>query len=102
MFKEDIQIGMPVIYWGVIDDECNRFDPFKTVITSEPWALGHGAIVCKIAGKSGGVSIDHLDMITAGSLMAAKLSGLTEISMDDINDASRNIFSINGCKRYIE
>ena len=32
-------------------------------IRSEPWALGHGEIVIKINGRTGGVSIDHLEVI---------------------------------------
>lgn len=34
-----------------------------SVITSQPWALGHGEIVTKIAGRRGGVSISHLELV---------------------------------------
>ena len=94
----EVKVGMPVIYWGVIKDNGQRFDPLKTVITSEPWKLGHGEDVCKVAGKSGGVSLRHLDPITAGSLMAAKLSGLKEVSDEDIAEATRDFFAKSGVK----
>jgi len=96
MKASEIKVGTPVIYWGVIKDDGRRFDPLKTVIASEPWKLGHGEEVCKVAGKSGGVSLRHLDQITAGSLMAAKLSGLKEISDEDIAEATRDYFTKNG------
>lgn len=94
MEANEIKIGMPVIYWGIIKDG-KRFDPLKTVITSESWKLGDEE-VCRVAGKSGGVSLKHLDPITAGSLMAAKLSGLKEISDEDIIEATRKYFAENG------
>ena len=96
MKLEDIKPGTPVIYWGVIKDSGQRFDPFKTVITSEPWQLGHGEVVCKIAGRSGGHSIRHLDKVTPGSLMAAKVQGLEEVSMEDIKRATKEYFAVHG------
>lgn len=35
----------------------------ETVVRSAPWALGHGAIVVKVEGRTGGVSVDHLTLI---------------------------------------
>ena len=64
MTREEIKIGTPVIYWGVIKDNEERFYPLKTEIISNTWELGHGEIVCKVKGRSGGVSIKHLDPIT--------------------------------------
>jgi hypothetical protein len=32
-------------------------------IRSKPWALGHGVIVIAIEGRTGGVLIDHLEVI---------------------------------------
>jgi hypothetical protein len=94
MRKSEIEVGTPVIYWGIIKKETGeRFNPFKTVISSEPWELGSGETVCKVVGKSGGVAISHLDPITPGSLMAAKLSGLTEISDDDFKSATEKFFN---------
>ena len=96
MRREDIKSGVQVIYWGIIKDDGQRFDPLKTVIASDPWELGHGDVVCKVAGKSGGVCISHLDLITPGSLMAAKLQGLEEITDEDIKKAGEKFFSDNG------
>jgi hypothetical protein len=93
---EEIKVGTPVIYWGIITEKGERLHPLKTVITSEPWALGHGEVVCKVAGISGGVAISHLDTITAGSLMAAKIQGLAEISNDEIKAATEKFFKDKG------
>lgn len=90
MKKSEIKIGTPVIYWGIIEDNGERFYPLKTTISSEPWELGHGDVVCKVEGKSGGVSISHLDPITPGSLIAAKLRGATDLTENDIIMATEN------------
>lgn len=63
MKQEDVKVGIHVTYWGVIKNDGSKFDPFQTVIVSEPWQLGGGEIVCKVIGKSGGVSIRHLDIL---------------------------------------
>ena len=90
MERSEIKVGTPVIYWGVIKKETGeRFNPFKTEISSEPWELGSGETVCKVVGKSGGVAISHLDKITFGSLMAAKLQGL-ELSVDDFKSLTES------------
>lgn len=36
----------------------------ETVVRSSPWALGHGAIVVKIAGRTGGVLVSHLTPVS--------------------------------------
>lgn len=96
MTEEQIKIGTPVIYWGIIKENGERFEPLKTEITSEAWKLGHGELVCKVKGKSGGVSIKHLDTITAGSLMAAKMQGLKEITDEDIKGSTEKFFKDKG------
>lgn len=96
MQKSEIKVGTPVIYWGIVKQNGERFNPLKTVIASEPWELGHGEVVCKVVGKSVGVAISHLDTITAGSLMAAKIQGLTEISDEDIKLATEKFFKDKG------
>lgn len=93
---EEIKIGTDVIYWGFIDEDGRRSDPLKTIISSEAWEIGHGDIVCKILGKSGGVLIKHLDPITTGSLMAAKFSGLKSITNEDIDESTRKFFEEKG------
>ncbi len=96
MEKSEIKIGTPVIYWGIILENGKRLNPLKTVINSDSWELGHGQTVCKIVGKSGGVCIKHLDPVTAGSLMAAKLNGLKEVSDEDIKNATKDFFEGKG------
>ncbi len=61
MNRQDATIGTPVIYWGVIKDNGEKFEPFRTTITSDVWELGHGEPVCKIAGRSGGFTLRHLE-----------------------------------------
>ena len=54
-------VGTPVRYYPIAGSkEC-----VDSVVRSEPWELGHGAIVIKIEGKTGGVSTapEHLQLI---------------------------------------
>jgi len=96
MQKSEIEVGTPVIYWGVVKQNGQRLNPLKTVIASEAWELGHGEVVCKVVGRSGGVAISHLDTISPGSLMAAKLQGLNEISDEDLRLATERFFNDKG------
>lgn len=98
MKKELIKVGMPVIYWKVIKDDGQRFDPIKTEIASEVWELGHGEEVCKVKGVSGGISIKHLDEITPGSLMAAKMQGLKGVCDNDMKEHTEKFFKDRGVK----
>lgn len=54
-----LPIGTAVRYFP-IDGEP---DFITSVITSQPWALGHGEIVINIADRRGGVSISHLELV---------------------------------------
>ncbi len=94
MDVEDIKIGTPVIYWGIITNDGKMLNPFKSEIKSSPWRVGD-IMICKIKGKSGGVAISHLDEITPGSLMAAKLRGL-DISDLDLENISNQYFKNRG------
>jgi hypothetical protein len=102
MRKEDIIIGTPVIYWGIIKDNGERYDPKKTVIISEPWKLGHGQLVCKIKGISGGVDLEHLEPITPGSLTAAKLAGCKGITDRTIARAAEQMLAKNGVRTKVQ
>ena len=55
-FSEKFPIGKTVKYFPLSDEE--KFE--ESTIRSEPWTLGHGQIVVKIAGRTGGVCIDHI------------------------------------------
>jgi len=63
MNREEIKIGTPVIYWRVMKESGEKYDPIETEIESEAWNLGHGLPVCNVKGVSGGVSIKHLEAI---------------------------------------
>lgn len=49
-------VGTPVRYFPV----RGQADHMDTATRSEAWALGHGAVVVSVRGKSGGVAIEHL------------------------------------------
>ena len=55
----EFPIGARVVYRPVQGQHKGRL----TRVTSAPWALGHGAVVIKVDGQSGGVSVDHLTLI---------------------------------------
>ena len=66
MKEKDIKIGTKVYYYPVAlpNGQKDKTKVKKTVITSEPWKLGHGEIVCNIRGVTGCVSIKHLKKST--------------------------------------
>ncbi|WP_331763598.1 hypothetical protein OH738_40780 (plasmid) [Streptomyces hirsutus] len=43
-------------------DPCRRLD---TVTRSVAWTLGHGAPVVLVEGETGGIVLDHVDLIPA-------------------------------------
>ena len=49
-------IGTPVKFYPISGE--NRFEECE--VRSEPWRLGHGAIVIKVTGRAGGVHVDHI------------------------------------------
>jgi len=61
--EQEIIVGTPVRYWGVIMADGTKLDPVDTVITSEPWQLGGHAWVCKVEGIRGCVAISHLEKL---------------------------------------
>lgn len=100
MTADQIKIGTPVIYWAVIDEDSTRSFPTKTQITSDVWTVGSGEEVieeiCKVEGITGGVAISHLDPITPGSLLAAKLQGCKDVTDADFKQESEKFFSDRG------
>jgi hypothetical protein len=50
-------VGTKVKYFPIFGEPNYE----QTEIRSEAWALGHGELVIKIEGRSGGVSISHLE-----------------------------------------
>lgn len=51
------KVGQKVWYYPVRGEKERR----PSVVLSEPWALGHGAMVVRIEGQTGGVSPLHLE-----------------------------------------
>lgn len=60
-FAAKAPVGTPVRYWPVLPRRGEQF--VDTKIRSEPWALGHGAIVVMVESHAGGVSIEHIDIL---------------------------------------
>lgn len=57
-FRHLFPVGTPCIYYPI--RPFSRDQRVHSKIRSEPWVLGHGAIVVAIEGKKGGVLIDHI------------------------------------------
>ncbi|NEV75622.1 hypothetical protein DYI24_00830 [Rhodopseudomonas sp. BR0C11] len=57
-FAAQAPIGTPCLYFPV--RPFDRKDALATKIRSEPWILGHGAVVVAIEGRTGGVCIEHI------------------------------------------
>lgn len=102
-FKKEVG----VIYWDKL-----REIPIKTKIISDPepidpnnleaktkgqeWLELYG-FECSVEGVDGKVSIEQLDLITPGSLLAASLKGLSG-GQEQFKKASENFFGDNGVK----
>ena len=52
-------IGEKVKYFPIFGDE--KYE--ETEIRSKVWALGHGELVVKVKGRTGGVAISHLEFL---------------------------------------
>ena len=61
--ESQIPVGTSVNYYSIIGENGPKCEPFPTTIRSEPWKLGDGSVVVKVEGKSGGVAIEHLELI---------------------------------------
>lgn len=57
-----VPVGTPVKYWPLIGEQDPP--PVEGVTRSEAWCLGHGTPVVLITGKSGGVCLSHLEVVT--------------------------------------
>ena len=57
-FSAAFPIGTPIRYYPI--SVTNNACAIDSEIASAAWALGSGHVVVKIAGKSGGMSIDHI------------------------------------------
>ena len=57
--RKAFPVGAKVIYRPIMGEPEQE----ETRVRSEPWMLGHGAIVLKIDSRAGGVSVDHLTLV---------------------------------------
>lgn len=55
--SEMFPIGEKVKYFPIMDELGYE----ETEIRSEAWALGHGELVIKVKGRTGGVCVSHLE-----------------------------------------
>ena len=55
-FSEQFPAGTKVKFFPIAGNP--EFE--ETEIRSEAWELGHGAVVVKVKGRSGCVSVDHI------------------------------------------
>ena len=58
-FTERHPVGERVRYYPIAGEGSSSV----TRIRSAAWTLGHGAVVVKVEGVAGGVSIDHLEVV---------------------------------------
>lgn len=61
-FNEKAPIGTKVRYRSLLDLETS-YDIKETTTRSAAWALPSGAAVVMIVGKTGGISLDHIELI---------------------------------------
>ncbi len=57
-FNDTHAVGTACRYYPIAGDPQH----VKTKTRSEAWALGHGAVVVNVEGRTGGVDINHLVM----------------------------------------
>lgn len=57
-FAARAPVGTPCVYYPI--KPFDRSEAVQTRIRSEPWILGHGAVVVMIEGRAGGVSVEHI------------------------------------------
>lgn len=57
--NDQFPIGTPVVYQPVRDGKGTT-----TATRSEAWELGHGAAVVSIKGQAGGVSVEHVTVLS--------------------------------------
>lgn len=54
-------IGTPVVYWPIREEDGTLGgEPFRGLTRSEAWLLDSGIAMVQVAGKAGGLSIDHV------------------------------------------
>ena len=59
----NFEIGQKVKYHPIIKGDGTKIGTIETEIVSKPWQLGHGEWVVKLKGKSGGISLKHIEAL---------------------------------------
>lgn len=63
MKKEDITIGLNVIYWTIITEDNRKLGKLKTTITSNVWTNKEGDNVFMVKHKTNPVKIANLEKL---------------------------------------
>ena len=61
-WNEHFPIGTAVRYYQVIPP-THSYPPVETRTRSEAWDLGDGSAVVSVEGKTGGVSLAHIEVL---------------------------------------
>lgn len=64
MKKEEITIGLNVIFWTIITEDNRKLGKLKTTITSNVWTNKDGDNVCMVKHKTNPVKIANLEILT--------------------------------------
>lgn len=58
-FNAKYQVGTPVKYFPL----STEADYEETKTRTPAWTLGHGQVVVSVEGRSGGVCVEHIEII---------------------------------------
>lgn len=65
-WNEAYPVGTPVRYWPIYPP-IDGVPPVDTRTRSEAWTIGDGSVVVCVEGKSGGVSLSHVEIRKEGT-----------------------------------
>jgi ribA/ribD-fused uncharacterized protein len=95
IWNEKHPIGTKVRYFPIkgIKEYENEYVDSET--RSEAWTLGHGAPIVKIVGIAGGVSLEHLQILTEG-MMQEPVFIITQSKWNGLSNFADSEFSLDG------
>ncbi|WP_030764885.1 hypothetical protein [Streptomyces sp. NRRL F-2664] len=87
-------VGSWVVAYPWVRPKHPAFDPKTVLITrtrSKAWPLGHGALVVLVEGYSGGIVLEHVDVVTAerAGLLAEQHHQLDDPAVPDFHFYTR-------------
>lgn len=62
VWNSEHPVGTAVRYWPILPP-ISSAPPIDTITRTPAWALGNGVIVVSIVGKTGGVSLSHIEVL---------------------------------------